>query len=204
MSLPWTPEQSILWLRGQMKHPDKNYTNLCAHLVSRAAGYNGAGFPSASAWGRSVPNSKRHRGTPPKGSVVFWITNGWGHVAFSDGGGYVLCNDSRGGVSRLPISYFRNLGTPFWTRSDASLYRSAFGTNPNSDAPKVPANAIVARPGKRSTAVPALRKALGGKSSSTYYGAVLKRRVVRWKRKHNIAPDNGIVRQHLYDRIVKR
>lgn len=203
MSLPWTPDQSLIWLRGQIKHPAKNYKDICANLVSLAAGFAGAGHPSASAWGRSVPSSKRHYGTPPRGAVVVWVTNGWGHIAFSDGGGFVICNDSHGGVSRLPISYFRNLGTPWWTKSDASLYRSAFGVNPYSGPPKIPANEIVARPGQRSPAVPKLRKALGGKSTSTYYGAVLKRRVRKWKRKHNVAPDNGIVRQHLYDRITK-
>lgn len=203
MSLPWTSEQAIIWLEGQSRHPDKDYTNLCAHLVSRAFGYNGAGFPSASAWARSVPKSKRHYGKAPRGAVQFWETNGWGHVAVADGTDHVVCNNASGGVSRIAVSYYRGLGTPFWVTPGPWLFTSAFGVNPNSDAPKVPANPIVARPGKRSSKVPALRKALGGKSTSTYYGAVLNRRVRKWKRQHHVTPVNGIVRAHLYDRITK-
>ena len=89
MSLPWTSEQAIIWLEGQSRHPDKNYLNLCAHLVSRAFGYNGAGFPSASAWARSIPKGKRRYGKAPRGALRFWETNGWGHVAVADGKGYV-------------------------------------------------------------------------------------------------------------------
>lgn len=204
MSLPWKPEQSLIWLHAQAKHPSKNYKNLCANLVSLAGGYAGAGHPSASAWGRSIPQSKRHHGTPPRGTIVIWITNGWGHIAFSDGNGYVICNNSSGGVSRIHISYYRGLGTPFWIHSEAAVFKSAFGTNPYSKAPTISPNNIVARPGRRSAAVPALRKALGGKSKSTYYGVILERRVLKFKRKHGIKPYNGIVRQHLLSKITKR
>lgn len=204
MSLPWSGDQALVFLDGQRRHPAKNYTNLCAHLASLSFGYAGAGFPSASAWARSVPKSKRHYGKAPRGALQFWETNGWGHVAVADGTDHVVCNNASGGVSRIAVSYYRGLGTPFWVRPEPWLFKSAFGTNPISGPPKIPANEIVARPGKRSAAVPKLRKALGGKSTSTYYGAVLKRRVRKWKRKHNVTPDNGIVRQHLYDRIVKK
>ena len=203
MSLPWTSEQAIIWLEGQSRHPDKNYLNLCAHLVSRAFGYNGAGFPSASAWARSIPKGKRRYGKAPRGALRFWETNGWGHVAVADGKGYVICNNSSGGVSRIPETYYRGLGTPFWVKPEPWVFRSAFGTNPTSGPPKVAGNPIVARPGRRSAAVPVVRKALGGRSKSTYFGMVLKRRVIRFKKKHGIKPYNAIVRQHLVDRLTK-
>lgn len=130
MALPWKPEESLEYLRQcNVKRP-KNYYNLCANLVSQAAGFNGAGHASASAWGRSIPKSKRRTGTAPKGAVYFWVTNGWGHVAFSLGGGKIWTNDQKGNVSKSTVSAYNHLGTPFWVYSDASIYRNAFGINP--------------------------------------------------------------------------
>lgn len=213
-SVPGTWQQAVAWLENQSKHPDKNYKDLCSHLASRAFGFDGAGA-DASPWGRSIPERYRVYGSnPPKGALVFWVTNGWGHVAVSYGKGRVICNNAVGGVSVQNISYYAGLGQPFWVRRPnlkrGIAFKLAWGRNPGKwpyvapkPAPKADINPVVARPGQRSSAVPALRKALGGKSSSTHYGMVLKRRVVKYKRKHGVTPANGIVRRYLFGKITK-
>lgn len=203
MAVPWTPEQSLVWLTRQRKNPDKNYKNLCAHLVSRAAGYDGAGHASASNWGRSLPGKLRHGGTPPRGTVVFWVTNGWGHIAFSVGGGYVLCNDHVGNVRKIPMSYYSGMARPFWVYSTPAIYRHAFGRNPNSKAPAIapkpaPAPTPVAKPlpavsltdlryavrhRKPYKMVPLVRQALGEKARWVKPGPGFKRSYAKWQRK---------------------
>lgn len=213
MSRPWSVNTAMVWLEGQHRHPSKSYAGLCAHLFSRAFGFDGAG-QNANQWANMIPRSMRHySGVPPKGAGCFWPQGPFGHVAMSYGKNRVICNDARGGVSVIPISWYWGgikAGGGFWVhpRDLAKLspvFRRCFGSNPGG-MPHIqkPTNAVVARPGKRSAVVPELRRIFGGKSNSTLYGMILKRKVIRWEKTHGDPTPNGVVRQHQLDRMRAR
>jgi hypothetical protein len=71
---------------------------------------------AAIAWSKT---KYRHTSTPPKGVPVWWTggSRGFGHVAISDGGGYVISTDTggRGRVGRTSIKHI--------TRSWRQTYR---------------------------------------------------------------------------------
>lgn len=134
-SLPWPYVVTLKWLRQENHHASGWYRDLCAMLAALAAGWAGCGHASASVWGRSLPDSMKHYGTPSHaGVLLFWATDGWGHVAWYigriNGVHYVLCNDSSGGVSRIRMDYYRGLGNPFWVEPTRRVFANAFGYNP--------------------------------------------------------------------------
>jgi LysM repeat protein len=91
-----------------------SYYGLCGELAARIFGHNGSGFPSALAqWDAYVGTRLAHPGgrNPPPGSLLFWYTPTFGHVAVYVGEGLVVTNDvydSRtglhGGVYLAPVS----------------------------------------------------------------------------------------------------
>lgn len=135
---PWTPEQAVIYAAGQIKHPDKNYYQLCAHFVSWVYGYYGIGFSSAKTAGNAMPAKYRHKDVynAPLGALIFFVGNDtgpWGHVVLSNGDGRVYSNDIsvKGGISLVDLHIFKQrwgMSPSFWTEP---YFPAAFGRNPN-------------------------------------------------------------------------
>lgn|SRR5690606_15394077 len=105
------PSQSTNAARNQSKRPSKNWYQLCLNFVMTCLAAKPAGAPSANrGWDMTPKGHKRTSGTPPKGVPVYWRTGKYGHVALSDGGGYVWSNDikRRGKIDRVKISYINS------------------------------------------------------------------------------------------------
>lgn len=201
---PWPPLMALWWLRDERDRGSQEWRGMCAGAAAHAFGFTSSGN-NANDWAKIIPRSIRRYGPAPAGMLEFWLGGEHGHVSYTLGGGWLLCNTPNGSIGRMRESYYSGIGPSFWVdprEHKAAIFRDCRGVNTDKvRTPKPPANHIVARPGKRSPAVPVIRRALGGKSSSTFYGSILKRRVLKWKRAHGIKPDNGIIRRHLLDRI---
>lgn len=191
-ALPGTPGQAIAWLKGQHQHPDKGYKGLCAHLAARAAGYDASGA-NASPWGRTIPAHKRQTGRAPWGALHFWVTNGYGHVAWGLGDSKVLCNNATGAVTVQAESYYAGLGGHFWIHPDhiaSDCFKLATGHNPGrwpiapAPAPKPKPGGWPLRPGDRDPRIVELKAAFKFDSHSPTYGEAFAKRVTRWQRNH--------------------
>lgn len=76
----------------------------CLKFSRMAAGAPAKAYNANTAWEEA--QFKHRVGTPPRGAFVFWSGGKHGHVAISDGGGYVWSTDikRRGKVDRYPIA----------------------------------------------------------------------------------------------------
>lgn len=97
--------EALSWAIAQVKSASRDWTGWCLVFV-RSCFNVPAKYPSAiEAW--SHAKYKHTGGVPPKGAPVFWRVGKFGHIAISDGGGYVYSTDilRRGKVDRVPITY---------------------------------------------------------------------------------------------------
>lgn len=80
---------------------------MCDNFVANMYGLSASGYYTASDHWNAVPDQYKHPndGNPPAGALVFW-GGGAGHVAISDGNGYVFSTDqpSAGNVGHVPLS----------------------------------------------------------------------------------------------------
>lgn len=207
-AVPWTPAQSIAWLRSERANPSQDWTDLCLHLATMAAGYAG-GLPTASAFGRSIPKRLKTPGDGPRGSIQVWETSGWGHVAFSVGRGMVLCNDQAGGVSRIRSSWYSGLGGHYWVPSTPEVWHSATGRNPDQPPTPFPLPAPGLSwpliPGRSDPRIPALKRALRWGNDNDRYGPSLFHRIVRFEKNHPaFGRPNGRIGPAEYAALVAR
>lgn len=159
-----------------------------------------AGVPDATAAWRQA----RHRhsaGTPPRGALVFWTggSRGHGHVAISDGAGYVWSTDIRraGKVDRVSLGYLAakwpSLRYAGWAE-DVNGVRVAGVSLAASALMAAPATAVHLgnlRPGSRHSDVATLQRALrrhgmGSLNPSGvtgYFGAETRAMVAAFQRK---------------------
>jgi hypothetical protein len=93
---------ALLWARSQRSFP----TGMCLKFVRTCYNVPPQYATAAIAWSKT---KYRHGSTPPKGVPVWWTggSRGFGHVAISAGGGYVISTDSggRGRVGRTSIAH---------------------------------------------------------------------------------------------------
>lgn len=143
MSAPlWDAATAMRWLRAQRDDPDMDYTDWCALIVARSAGYDAAGYKDASTWGRAVQRYAIPWAKVRRGDVLAWITQGWGHIAryagYFSGHHYVLCNNADGGISLIRVDHYDDLGTPIVLGGDdPRVFAGCRGRNPGKKpAPK--------------------------------------------------------------------
>lgn len=137
--------QAIAEAKSEHSKPSQSWYQLCLAFVRHCWAMPGTGTPSAIVgWNRS--KLKHSTGTPPKGAPVYWRGGTYGHVALSDGNGYVWSNDyrRRGKIDRVKISDItRGWGFTYlgWTGDyiGTTLPLSGGGSAPK--APSLPANA---------------------------------------------------------------
>lgn len=90
---------------AQVRQASQDWTGWCLKFCRIMYGV-AAKWPDAiTAWNQA--KYKHTTGVPPKGALVFWAVGKFGHIAISDGGGYVYSTDikRRGKVDRVPITY---------------------------------------------------------------------------------------------------
>jgi hypothetical protein len=96
---------ALAWARSQRSFP----TGMCLKFVRTCYNVQPAYATAAIAWSKT---RYRHASTPPKGVPVWWTggSRGFGHVAISAGGGYVISTDAggRGRVGRTSIAHITN------------------------------------------------------------------------------------------------
>lgn len=108
--------------KREHNRPSQSWRRLCLGFVRYCWGLGPTGTPNATqGWNRSK-QKVTSGSTPPKGAPVYWRgPTSDGHVAISDGGGYVWSNDFRrpGKIDRVRISDItRGWGATYlgWTR----------------------------------------------------------------------------------------
>jgi hypothetical protein len=87
-------QQAVEWARQQHTIPTGGWSGWCLRF-SRNAWQLPALYPDAiTAW-RQTPTQHRHTWSsrPPAGAVVYWEGGAHGHIAISDGTGYVYTTD---------------------------------------------------------------------------------------------------------------
>jgi hypothetical protein len=98
-------QSALSWARAQ----DKFETGMCLRFVRTCYKVDSKYASAAIAWSKT---RYRHSSVPPKGVPVWWTggTRGFGHVAISDGGGYVISTDTggKGRVGRTSIRHITN------------------------------------------------------------------------------------------------
>lgn len=87
---------------------------MCDNFVANMYGLTASGYTTAISHWNSIPSQYKHPGdgNPPAGALVFWSggSNGFGHVAISDGKGYIYSTDMphSGNVGHVPLSQISN------------------------------------------------------------------------------------------------
>jgi len=80
---------------------------MCDNFVANMYGFSNSGYNTALDHWNAIPSADKHPGDTkaPAGALVFW-GGGDGHVAISDGTGYIYSTDISGAgtVSRVPLS----------------------------------------------------------------------------------------------------
>lgn len=99
--------EALQWAANQVEHPTRDWTNDCAVFARETFDVPSLGYPSAAVVYKHT--KFRHRlGTPPAGTLVFWLggSAGNGHVAPSAGGGWVYSNDFKreGKIDKVRIA----------------------------------------------------------------------------------------------------
>lgn len=134
---PRTPAQAVQAAERQHTKPSRNWIELCAKLTAVCYGWEGSGEASA--------NTLRSRqqlhsaGVPEPGALVFWGVARFGHVAVSDGGGWVWSNDILrvGKVDRVKISYITATWGADYKGWSLPYYPYGWGpVSPPKDVPK--------------------------------------------------------------------
>lgn len=110
-----TPAQAVAWARAQHVSGVARWPGLCLVFVHECYDAPAKYGTATIAWQHT---HRRHTGTPPLGVPVYWTggTHGYGHVALSDGHGYVWSNDvlRHGKIDRVSIgSITRNWGLTY-------------------------------------------------------------------------------------------
>lgn len=100
-----SPKSALSWAKAQ----DKFQSGMCLRFVRTCFKVDGKYATAAIAWSKT---RYRHKSVPPKGVPVWWTggSRGFGHVAISDGGGYVISTDTggKGRVGRTSIKHITN------------------------------------------------------------------------------------------------
>lgn len=104
---------------------------MCDNFVANMYGLSASGYNTAAEHWNSIPDQYKHPGdgNPPAGALVFW-GGGQGHVAISDGNGYVYSTDqpSQGNVGHVPLSAItQGWGKPYLGWSDPYFSGQAVG-----------------------------------------------------------------------------
>lgn len=132
---------------------------MCDNFVANMYGLSASGYTTAVTHWNAIPSQYKHTdGNPPAGALAFW-GGGLGHVAISDGNGYVFSTDqpSQGEVGHVPLSAItQGWGKPYlgWTDpyfggqvvgvggvgNGASQFSATYtgATNANSAIPGIP------------------------------------------------------------------
>lgn len=94
--------------RGYSEHATYWGVGYCLKFSRNCAGAPAAAHDAITAW-READHRHSSGGTPPRGAMVFWSggSAGHGHIAVSDGGGYVWSTDilRPGKVDRVSLAY---------------------------------------------------------------------------------------------------
>lgn len=100
-----TPEQAIAAARSQSENGPRFDTGLCLQRVRLCYGVAAKYPDAATAWKYAV--HKHTRGTPARGTLVFWTggSAGHGHIAIATGDGYCWSTDIErpGYFDKVPI-----------------------------------------------------------------------------------------------------
>lgn len=152
-----TPQSALGWARSQRTFA----SGMCLKFVRTSYNVSPKYASAAIAWNKS---KFRHSSTPPKGVPVWWTggSRGFGHVAISDGGGFVISSDT-GGKGRVGRTSIRRITKTWnqtyrgWTEdiNGVRVYRPASTAGAGKPAqPKRPAQAARAsRPTVSASAV---------------------------------------------------
>jgi len=138
-----TPAQVVA--SAQRRVGTYGWKGLCLKASRMAAGAPGGVYDATTAWKRA--KYRHSKGTPPKGSFVFWTggSQGHGHVVVSDGGGYCYSNDIfvYGRYDRCSIRYINekwgNLRYVGWTEDVNGVLIDFGDESPGASGGKVPA-----------------------------------------------------------------
>lgn len=105
-----TPEQVAAWAKNQKDRRTNGWRGYCLKFSRMAAGAPGGTYDAVTAWKQA--KYRHSKGTPPRGSFVFWSGGGkgHGHIAVSAGDGDVYSTDLQTSdyVGRVPISLVRD------------------------------------------------------------------------------------------------
>lgn len=107
---------------------------MCDNFVANMFGLQNSGYTTAAVHWNSIPSQYQHPGdgNPPAGALVFW-GGGAGHVAISDGNGYVYSTDqpSQGNVGHVPLSAItQGWGKPYLGWADPYFGGQVVGVGP--------------------------------------------------------------------------
>lgn len=169
----------------------------CLKFARSCAGAPANTYDAATAWRQAT---HRHTtGTPPLGAMVFWTggSRGHGHIAVSDGGGYVWSTDiiRPGRVDRVSIARlgatWGNLTYVGWTEDVNGVLITGFPTPP----PLITVALKNLQPGVRHPDVAELQTALRRHGLATlnpsgvtgYYGTETQTMVTAFQRKQGWA-----------------
>jgi len=123
----YSPMQALTRAKEFTTYP----SGMCLRFVRSLYNVPAKYADAATAWAHT---KYRHSSTPPKGVPVWWTggSSGHGHVAISDGNGYVISTDypRRGRVGRVLISTLTrawNLRYRGWSEdiNDVRVYHAA-------------------------------------------------------------------------------
>lgn len=140
-------------------------SGMCLRFVRMCYNVPAKERSAAIAWSKT---KYRHKSTPPRGVPVWWTggSRGFGHVAISDGDGYVISTDcgGKGRVGRTSITHItRTWGQSYrgWTEdiNGVRVYVSS-GSKPSTPVLDASAVAKLFRQGKKSDAVLVVQRAL--------------------------------------------
>jgi hypothetical protein len=136
-----SPQSALAWARGRRSFQ----SGMCLKFVRTCYNVPPLHASAAIAWNKS---RFRHSSTPPKGVPVWWTggSRGFGHVAISDGGGFVISTDSggKGRVGRTTISHITRAWHQTyrgWTEdiNGVRVFRAGSSAPAATAAPKKPA-----------------------------------------------------------------
>jgi hypothetical protein len=154
-------QSALGWAKAQRSF----HTGMCLKFVRTCYNVQPKYATAAIAWRKT---RYRHRSTPPKGVPVWWTggSRGFGHIAISDGGGYVISTDTggKGRVGRTSIKHItRAWGQTYrgWTE-DINGVRVYLPSTSKPSAPILDASEVATmfRRGTRSNAVLIIQRAL--------------------------------------------
>ena len=96
---PKTCAEAVAWAKSHITTSYvADYYNRCDHIMGLAYGYGASGFASAKVHWTNTPSQYKHSGdrNPPVGTLVFFNTGQYGHVAIVTAAGQLASNDIHG------------------------------------------------------------------------------------------------------------